>query len=83
MLNANESFMSNKSVTFDTTATNIGTSAETFCLSQKPCTLQMFESLTETDKLQAFKSIMEVGILYLYQQFICVNFYFPFLELFR
>lgn len=70
MLNANESFMSNKSVTFDTTATNIGTSAETFCLSQKPCTLQMFESLTETDKLQAFKSIMEVGIFYLYQQFI-------------
>ncbi|XP_065357728.1 ran GTPase-activating protein [Calliphora vicina] len=59
MLNANESFMSNKSVTFDTTATNLGTSAETFCLSQKPCTLQMFDSLTETDKLQAFKSIME------------------------
>ena len=60
MLNANESFISTKSVNFDTTATNIETTAESFCLSQKPCSLQMFESLNETDKLQAFKAIIEV-----------------------
>lgn len=64
MLNANESFMSNKSVTFaDTTATNTGATAESFCLSRKPCSLQMFESLTDSDKLQAFKNIMEVIML--------------------
>uniref|UniRef100_A0A1I8N6C2 Ran GTPase-activating protein n=1 Tax=Musca domestica TaxID=7370 RepID=A0A1I8N6C2_MUSDO len=60
MLNANESFMSNKSVTFaDNTTTVGGSTAETFCLSQKPCSLQMFDSLVESDKLQAFKSVIE------------------------
>lgn len=62
MLNANESLMSNKSVTFAENTTAMGTpTAETFCLSQTPCTLQMFESLTETDKLQAFKNVIEVS----------------------
>ncbi|XP_075150152.1 ran GTPase activating protein [Haematobia irritans] len=60
MLNANESFMSNKSVTFaENTTTIAGSTAETFCLSQKPCSLQMFESLIETDKLEAFKSVID------------------------
>ncbi|XP_073823418.1 ran GTPase activating protein [Musca autumnalis] len=60
MLNANESFISNKSVTFAENTTTVGGStAESFCLSQKPCSLQMFDSLVETDKLQAFKSVIE------------------------
>ncbi|XP_061390248.1 ran GTPase-activating protein [Musca vetustissima] len=60
MLNANESFMSNKSVTFAENTTTVGSStAESFCLSQKPCSLQMFDSLVESDKLQAFKSVIE------------------------
>ncbi|XP_067625568.1 ran GTPase-activating protein [Eurosta solidaginis] len=33
--------------------------AETFCLSQKPCTLEAFESLQDDDKLKAFKSVIE------------------------
>lgn len=62
----NESFISNKSVTFaENTTTIAGSSAETFCLSQKPCSLQMFDSLVETDKLQAFKSIIEVSYCYI------------------
>ena len=63
MLAANETITSNKSVTFaDATASNFiqRSTAETFCLSQKPCTLEMFESLEEQNKLEAFKNIINV-----------------------
>lgn len=62
MLNANESFTSNKSVTFaDTTVSNENITAESFCLSQKPCSLQMYNALQDADKFAAFKAIFEVS----------------------
>ncbi|XP_036321813.1 ran GTPase-activating protein [Rhagoletis pomonella] len=60
LLNANESFTSAKNVHFDDTNTPTKPlTVESFCLSQKPCSIQAFESLQEDDKLSAFKGIIE------------------------
>uniref|UniRef100_A0A1A9X068 Ran-GTPase activating protein 1 C-terminal domain-containing protein n=1 Tax=Glossina brevipalpis TaxID=37001 RepID=A0A1A9X068_9MUSC len=51
-INPNESVASNKN-----TAPGL-TTYETFCLSQKPCSLQMFESLGDSDKFKGFMEII-------------------------
>ncbi|KAL9875472.1 ran GTPase-activating protein [Glossina fuscipes] len=52
MLNTNESIISSKNIT-----SSIAT-YETFCLSQKPCPLQMFDSLRDSNKLKGFMEII-------------------------
>ena len=67
MLTPNETLTSNKSVTFaDAPCSNFGnkeTTAESFCLSQMPCSLEMFNSLEDQNKLEAFKNIINVRMI--------------------
>uniref|UniRef100_A0A1A9UNJ8 Uncharacterized protein n=1 Tax=Glossina austeni TaxID=7395 RepID=A0A1A9UNJ8_GLOAU len=51
-LNTNESIVSSKNITPSTST------YETFCLSQKPSSLQMFDSFRDSDKLKGFMEII-------------------------